>query len=166
VAAASPSAWREYTDDTASSASTSFSLSATDALTDDFVEVLSSRLLVALAKKQRQEGPAGGVDGAESSKPTAASGPATSQSECIHPAAQGNLPAGPLDCAEPLSSRSAGGGRVPGVEGYLQRSECGWARQPAGARPAQLAGLQGELRATTSSTAAGYEVPFAVRITC
>ena len=166
AAAASPSAWREYTDDTASSASTSFSLSATDALTDDFVEVLSSRLLVALAKKQRQEGPAGGVDGAESSKPTAASGPATSQSDCIHPAAQGNLPAGPLDCTEPLSSRSAGGGRVPGVEGYLQRSECGWARLPAGARPAQLAGLQGELRATTSSTAAGYEVPFAVRITC
>ena len=148
----------EYTDDTASSPSTSFSLSTTEALSDDFFEVLSSRLLAAIAKQQHQDQSAVGFGASfAAAKSTAAAGAATSQSECLQSAAvnswsmgaQRNRRGGPFDCSDHVpQSYEAGDRRAPGVEGYLQRTT----------QPADAVEAVPQLR----TTGYGYEVPLII----
>jgi len=115
-----PSPSHQNTDDTASSPSVSFSLSATEALSDDFLEVLSSRLLVAMSKKQRQSQSVGaeesglevvktciGEQAMNTMKSTVA-GPTAAKPECVNPLSaniyssgvQQNMQDCHLDCSD------------------------------------------------------------------
>ena len=171
-----------YSDCTASSASTSFSLPASGELSDTFLEVLSSRLLVAMEQKQQQsqscgfERPdIGNVETATGKHARRVSGarevggyPAPSLSECMNAAVnsravgtQRNIQCGLADCCDYERSACLGGSRrMPGVEGYLQRCEPAadyneWMMHPAGVKP----GLTGLRTADNSATTADcYEV--------
>jgi len=117
----------EYIDDTASSPSMSFSLPTTDAISDDFLEVLSSRLLNAITKQQREAAASEELGVETAAKPhtkflKTATGVATSGAADIV------RPGTPARWSPPHSVQFDGIvceslGRTHGVEGYLQRSE-------------------------------------------
>ena len=139
----------EYTDNTASSPSISFSLPTTGAISDAFLEVLSSRLLNAIAKKQCQS-QSGGFEGScdetdseqqmtfakKSTTTGVAAGSAAVQPDVVKPTAmnsycagapQSSVQGGPFDCSvyDKLAHGSTyqAAGRTHGIEGYLRRSE-------------------------------------------
>ena len=177
-----------YMDDTASSPSMSFSLPATESLCDDFLEVLSSRLLNVMAKQQRQaqcsEFKESGVEAVTAQQATCAkkftttgvaAGPTAAQPDVVNRAAMNsylagaptNPQGGPFDCSEydktaPMSAYHAGG-RTLGIEGYLQRSvaaaDCSeWTRHPGGTGVLPVKQCLAELRTTDNSAATGQEV--------
>ena len=178
----------EYTNNTASSPSTSFTLESTSAISDAFLEVLSSRLMHVMAKKQHEDQSSGfvGLDvETAGDKATLASKCTTTGmaagSAAVHPdvvkptamnsysaaAPQMNLQSGPFDCSvydklAPVSAHHVAG-TPHGIEGYLQRSEADadcseWTRPPDGAEFLYAKQVWDELQTTGSRATTGHEV--------
>ena len=175
----------EYTNNTASSPSTSFTLDSTSAISDALLEVLSSRLMHAMAKKQHEDQSSGFVgldvetDGdkvtfAKKSTTTGmAAGSAAVHPDVVKPTAmnsysaaapQMNLQGGPFDCS--VYDKLAPGSAhhvTHGIEGYLQRSEAAadcseWTRPPDGAEVLYTKQVLDELQTTGSRATTGHEV--------